>query len=98
MKDDLLGKMNNGPRIDPTKFPQVKCDKCGHNVFTSGYVIYNVSGLAVGAGTEDYPYPLPVYICAKCGEIRKDMREEIEKIEKEKEENKEVTKGTSLIL
>ena len=98
MKDDLIDGMGRGTRIDPTKFPQVKCDKCGHNVFNSAYVIYKVSGLAMGTGTEDYPYPLPVYTCAKCGTIMKDLREEIEKIEKEKEENKETTKGTTLIL
>jgi len=95
-KDDLIG--SRGPSIDPTKYPQIKCDKCGHNVFTSGVIIYNIPGVAVGTGTDDFHYPMPVYICQKCGTIIKYLRDEIEKIEAEKEKNKEAVKGTTLIL
>ena len=94
-KDDILDMVGSrGPKIDPTSYPQIKCDKCGHNVFKVGYVVYNIPGIAVGNGFEDMHYPLTVYICDKCGTIMKDYREEIEKIEQEKEEKPK----SSLIL
>ena len=87
-KDDILDIMGSsrGPKIDPLSYPQIKCDKCGHNVFRSGIIVYNVPGLAVGNGSEDIHYPLPVYVCDKCGTIMKSYRDELEKIEKEKED------------
>lgn len=94
-KDDILDMVGSrGPKIDPTSYPQIKCDKCGHNVFRNGLVIYNIPGLAIGNGSEDIHYPVPVYVCDKCGEIMKAYRDEIEQIEKEKEEKPK----SSLIL
>ena len=87
MKDDLIDG-NRGSYIDPTKYPQMKCDKCGHNVFRSGTVIYDVPGVVAGNGGENIPYPVPVYICDKCGEIIKFVRDELNKIETNKENNK----------
>jgi DNA-directed RNA polymerase subunit RPC12/RpoP len=98
MKDDLLNGLGHGPKVDPTRYPQVKCDKCGHNVFRSASIIYNVPGVVMGTGTEDIPWPVPVYVCDKCGTIIKTVRDELDKIEAEKEKNKEATQGTSLIL
>jgi len=99
-KDDILGGMgvSRGPMVDPTKYPRITCDKCGHHVFRSGVIIYNIPGIAIGNGTEDMPYPVPVYVCDKCGEIIKTVRDELDKIEEEKAKNKEATKGSSLIL
>ena len=98
MKDDFLGGMSNGPQIDPMLYPQITCDKCGHNTFRREVIMYNVPGVAIGAGTGDYPWPLPVYVCAKCGTIIKAVREEIEAAAKKTAENKEAAKNTSLIL
>ena len=98
MKDDLLGGMGQGPQIDPMLYPQITCDKCGHNTFRREVIMYNVPGFAIGAGAGDYPYPIPIYVCAKCGTIIKAVREEIEAAAKKVDENKEATKGTSLIL
>lgn len=95
VKDDLLGGLGKGPQIDPMEYPQIKCDKCGHNVFRHGVIVYNIPGLAVGAGSEDMHYPLPVYVCDNCGTIMKSYRDELEKIEKEKEDK---SKTSSLIL
>jgi len=95
-KDDLLG--GRGPQIDPMAYPQIKCDKCGHNTFRQETIMYNIPGVALGAGTGDIPYPIPVYVCAKCGTIIKAVREEIEKAEEKVQANKEATKGTTLIL
>lgn len=94
MKDELLE--GRGPVINPLTYPQIKCDKCGHNIFRSGVIFFDIPGFIAGTGTENYQYPLPVYICDKCGEIIKYVRDEIEKgADKAK---KEETKGTSLIL
>lgn len=99
MKDDILGAMGpQGPQIDPMIYPQITCDKCGHNTFRREVIMYNIPGVAIGAGTGDIPYPIPVYVCAKCGAIIKAVREEIEAAAKKAAENKEAAKGTSLIL
>lgn len=98
MKDDLIDGMGRGPQIDPMKYPQIKCDKCGHNTFRQETIMYNIPGIALGAGSGDIPYPIPVYVCAKCGTIIKAVREEIEKAEAKAKENKEEAKGTTLIL
>ena len=95
-KDDLLG--GRGPQIDPMAYPQIKCDKCCHNTFRQETIMYNIPGVALGAGTGDIPYPIPVYVCSKCGTIIKAVREEIEKAEEKVQANKEATKGTTLIL
>lgn len=94
MRDDLIGNMGPGPQIDPTRYPQIKCDLCGHNTFRQEVIMYNIPGVALGAGGGDIPYPIPVYVCAKCGAIIKPVREEIEEAAKNAEEKKE----TSLIL
>lgn len=96
MKDDLMQGMP--PQIDPMAYPQIKCDKCGHNTFRREVIMYNIPAVALGAGTGDIPYPLPVYVCAKCGTIIKAVRDEIEAAEKKQKENKEAVKGTTLIL
>lgn len=98
MKDDLDLLGARGPQIDPMTYPMITCDKCGHNTFRRETIMYNIPGVALGAGTGDIPYPLPVYVCSKCGTIIKAVRDEIEAAAKKAAENKEATKGTSLIL
>ena len=92
MKDDLTQGM--GPQIDPFNYPSVKCDKCGHEVFRQGVIFKKLPGLLMGGGAEDVNYPLPVYVCDKCGEIIKEIREELETGLKETKEKKE----TKLII
>lgn len=87
-----------GPQVDPMAYPQIKCDKCGHNTFRQETIMYNIPGVALGAGTGDIPYPIPVYVCSKCGAIIKAVREEIEKAEQKAKDKQEAAKGTSLIL
>ena len=96
MKDDLLGGMP--PQIDPTTYPQITCDKCGHNTFRREVIMYNIPGVVLGAGSGDIPYPMPVYVCAKCGTIIKAIREDLEEAAKKANENKKEIKGTTLIL
>lgn len=95
MKDELLGAIpHQGPNIDPFNYPSVKCDKCGHEVFRQGVIFKKLPGLLMGGGAEDVNYPLPVYVCDKCGEIIKEIREELETGLKETKEKKE----TKLII
>ena len=89
MKDDLVQGMP--PQIDPMAYPQIVCDKCGHNTFRREVIMYNIPGVVLGAGTGDIPYPLPVYVCAKCGTIIKAVRDEIEASKKENEDKPKTT-------
>lgn len=89
MKDDLLGAMGApGAQFDPTKYDMIKCDQCGNKIFLKGSLMYNVPGISLGLGTENIPYPVPVYFCSKCGAIVKYVRDEIDKIEEKKLKNK----------
>lgn len=49
------------------KSPNVVC-KCGSKVFIESVILKKVSPLLTGSATETL-YPIPVYQCAKCGEI-----------------------------
>ena len=97
MKDELIGGMRSaGPKINPLNYPNVKCDKCGGEIFEEGMIIKNIPGLEIGAGAEDVIYPIPILVCKKCRTIFKGYREEYkldEFVEKPKEEPK-----TTLIL
>ena len=96
MKDDLL--KGNGPVVNPLKYPTTKCEKCGCELFEEKIMIFNIPGLVAGTGSDDYPYPFPVLVCSKCGEIESYYKKIIEKGKKYQEENKEAVKGTTLIL
>lgn len=97
MKDDLLNGMNSGPIVNPLKYPSAKCDNCGCELFEEKIIIKMIPGLVAGTGSEDYPYPMPVLVCSKCGTIEKYYRDLLEKGAKYQEENKN-TSGTNLIL
>lgn len=96
MKDDLLG--GSGPIINPLKYPSTKCDNCGNELFEEKIIIKKIPGMIAGNGTDDVNYPLPVYVCSKCGTIEKTYRDILEKGKKYQEEHKEESKGTTLIL
>ena len=48
--------------------PNVVCPKCGNKIFTECVVLKKISPILSGAPTEQM-FPIPVYVCAKCGEI-----------------------------
>ena len=54
-----------------------------------------IPGLVAGTGSEDYPYPIPVLVCSKCGTIEKSYRDLLAKGEKYQAENET---SSSLIL
>ena len=55
--------------VDPRDYPNVKCDKCGHDVFMPAMIVKKIPGVVVGKGGEDINYPMSVFTCTKCGTI-----------------------------
>lgn len=74
--EDVLNQQ--GPKINPLKYPTEECDMCKNTVFAQGYIFKRIPGLEVGNGTDDVLYPIPVYYCAKCGTISPVDREALE--------------------
>jgi len=88
MNDDLMnGGLGRGPVINPLKYPSVKCDNCGEELFEEKIILKKIPGVIAGNGTEDINYPVPVLVCAKCGTIEKTYRDLLEKGNKYQENN-----------
>ncbi len=47
--------------------PNVVCE-CGNKVFVEGYVIKRISRILTGS-PNDTLYPIPLYVCSKCGKV-----------------------------
>ena len=76
MEDLNLGN-GNMPKIDVSKAKNITCKKCGGVLFDRKYIIKEISGLAVGLGSENFMYPIDVLVCSKCGEILEDHKKEL---------------------
>jgi len=58
----------SGPTAkDIMESPNVVCE-CGNKVFVEGYVIKRISRILTGS-PEDTLYPIPLYVCSKCGKV-----------------------------
>lgn len=70
MKDNLT-KLGLGatPKLDIKEFPNKKCDHCGCEVFTKGYIFKQIPGTLVGNGGDTVEYPLTVLVCSKCNRV-----------------------------
>lgn len=66
--------MENNIRVNPLKYPNVKCGKCGCEVWNQGVILKKIPGLELGSGTEDQFVDLPVFYCSNCGEILPEYR------------------------
>lgn len=86
--------MEQNLRINPLKYPTVKCE-CGCMIWNQGVILKKIPGFEVGTGTDDQIIDLPVYYCAKCGKIYPEYNE-LYKLDKE--ETTEEPKKSSLIL
>lgn len=60
--------MENNIKLNPLKHPNIAC-KCGSIVWNQGVILKRIPGIEMGMGTEDQILDLPVFYCAKCGEI-----------------------------
>lgn len=73
-------------RINPLNYPTIKC-KCGCAAFVPGVILKRISGIALGAGSEDQIVDLPIYICNNCGEILEEYKK-MYKLDEPTEEKK----------
>lgn len=46
----------------------VVCEKCGSKIFTPAYVLKRVSKLVSQSGRDEV-LEIPLFVCAKCGEV-----------------------------
>lgn len=89
--------MENNIKINPLKYPNVKCDKCGCETFTQAVILKKISGIEVGTGSQDQIINLPVYICTKCGEILEEDRN-LYKLNEKTSDEKQITNNNNIIL
>ena len=57
-----------GPRVNITQTAGCICGKCNHNTFTEQMLLRKVSKFVAGS-PDDLYIPVPIFVCAKCGEI-----------------------------
>ena len=67
-------------RINPFEYPEVKCDKCGCNIFTTGITYRAIPGLLVGQTGTIYADFMVTY-CTKCHELSPMSKEMFSKVE-----------------
>jgi len=70
--NNLLGNLGSMPKVDPRNYETVKCSHCGSIQFVQQVVMKRVSGMELGQGATPTIVPLPIMVCAKCGEIWED--------------------------
>lgn len=63
IKDDLKNLINDVPTI--------RCDECGHHVFSDGIVLKRFSPITSPTG-EDMVVPVQVYSCMKCHHVNRE--------------------------
>lgn len=56
------------PQIDLAQTTPLTCKNCGHDIFVEGSKFRIISKLLVGSA-QDSVLPIPVYLCASCGDI-----------------------------
>jgi len=81
--------MENNIRVNPLKYPNVKCE-CGCEIWNQGVILKKVSGLELGAGTDEQIIDLPVYYCSKCGKMLPEYRQAYRLDEAKEEPKKDV--------
>jgi len=57
-----------GPRVNITQTAGCICGKCNHNTFREESLLRKVSKFVAGS-PDDLYIPVPIFVCAKCGEI-----------------------------
>ena len=58
--------------VDISQADDVKCDKCGHDVFIPVFMIKKVSAIMSPNGQEIIA-PVQVFGCNKCGHVNKEF-------------------------
>lgn len=65
-------------RVNPLDYPSIPCDKCGCEFYKQVVVFKKIPGVAVGSGSEPVIYPIPVYVCEKCGELMSEYKKDMD--------------------
>ena len=75
-------------RVNVWDYPSVVCDSCGHEIFVPAVIFKRISGIAVGMGNKEITQPVPIYVCAKCGDVMPEFKEDMQTTEqKQKQTN-----------
>jgi len=89
---------SGGPVVNPLKYPLSKCEKCGYEIFEEKLVVAKIPGVVVGNGKDDVNYPIPILVCANCGEPEPSYQELLDKAKAYREKNETETNKSGLIL
>lgn len=80
---DVVNQANNNTkntiRVNVWEQESVRCDSCGHDIFVQAFIYKRIPGLLMGTGTEEHIQPVPVAVCAKCGDLMPVYKEDIKK-------------------
>lgn len=78
--------------------PNIVCS-CGSKIFTEAIVLKKVSALLSPTGKDEL-YPIPVYVCAKCGKIPEELtsKANADKILGETTDSKEDDKKSNSLI
>ena len=66
--------MNNQPKLNISldKTTPIVCDECQNDVFKEGVMLRKASKFLTGT-PQDALIPIPVFSCAKCGNVNKEF-------------------------
>lgn len=84
-----MNQQENKINVDLRQSTPVICTECGGQVFNEGLYLRKISRFLTGA-PQDSLVPIPVFNCAKCGSVVKELLPDIIK-ELGKENTKEET-------
>jgi hypothetical protein len=71
---NVLGKEDSQPqmRIDLSQSAALVCKKCGCDYFLEASKFRIISKLLTGT-TQDAVIPIPIFLCANCGEVLQEL-------------------------
>ena len=91
-----MAQENINLRINPFEYPEVKCNKCGCNIFTTGITYRAIPGLVVGQTGTVYADFMVTY-CTKCHELSPMSKEMFNKVLGEQPEPKKENNSNIII-
>lgn len=77
------GQKQQGPSINLNlaDAEDVKCESCGHDVFSESMMIKKISKFITGSDRDSIS-PIPVISCVKCGHVNKEFRPNLSNLTK----------------
>ena len=73
--------------ISLEKTTSIVCEECSQSLFTEGVILRRASKFLTGT-KQDAIIPIPVFMCAKCGNVNEEFlpKELVSKLAKEEED------------